>query len=95
MPAHEKKAFHAFARGRVQGVGFRYSAIHEARRLGVFGMVRNCGDGSVEVIAEGDADRLQRFLAWLRRGPSSANVRELEVDEIPYIGGYTGFDVEF
>jgi acylphosphatase len=95
MPAGEKRAFHAFARGRVQGVGFRYSTIHEARRLGVLGVVRNCPDGSVEVIAEGEADKLQRFLQWLRRGPSAAHVSGLEVDDIPYCGTYTEFGVEF
>jgi acylphosphatase len=95
MPAGEKRAFRAFARGRVQGVGFRYSTIHEARRLGVLGTVRNCPDGSVEVIAEGESEKLQRFLQWLRRGPSAAHVSELEVDDIPYCGTYTEFGVEF
>jgi acylphosphatase len=95
MTAREKKAFHAFARGRVQGVGFRYSAIHEARRLGLFGTVKNCEDGSVEVIAEGDSDRLQRFVSWLRQGPHAAHVRELDVSDIPYCGTYKSFDVEF
>jgi acylphosphatase len=95
MQAQEKKAFHAFVRGRVQGVGFRYTAIHEARRLGVQGIVRNCEDGSVEVIAEGDADRLERFLSWLRKGPASAHVRELDVDDIPYCGSYSSFDVDY
>ena len=95
MPAGEKRAFHAVARGRVQGVGFRYSTIHEARRLGVFGTVRNCPDGSVEVVAEGEAERIQRFLLWLRRGPSAAHVSGLDVDDIPYSGTFTAFDVEF
>ena len=51
-------------RGRVQGVGFRYATVSEARRLGLAGWARNAPDGSVEILAEGDpaavraADRL-------------------------------------
>ncbi len=91
----EMKAFRAFARGRVQGVGFRYSAISEARRLRLSGTVRNCADGSVEVTAEGGADGIALFMAWLRKGPPLSHVRELEVQDIPYSGNFSGFDVEF
>jgi acylphosphatase len=79
----------------VQGVGFRYSAIREARRLGIRGLVRNTEDGSVEVIAEGDAESLRIFAAWLRRGPPGAHVRELELTPIPPTGSYREFDVDF
>ena len=44
-------------RGRVQGVGFRYATVSEARRLGLHGWARNAPDGSVEIVAEGDAGR--------------------------------------
>jgi acylphosphatase len=81
--------------GRVQGVGFRYSAIHEARRLGIRGTVANQPDGSVEVVAEGEADRLDRMAAWLRKGPPGAHVRDLRFEWIPYTGRYTDFEVQF
>ncbi len=90
-----KRAFRALVIGRVQGVGFRYSAIHEARRLGVNGTVANLPDGSVEVVAEGEADRLTRFASWLRRGPPGAHVRDLQIQWTPCTGRYADFEVEF
>jgi acylphosphatase len=49
--------------GRVQGVGFRYTAQHLAAGYAVAGFVRNCPDGDVELVAEGEADEVERFLA--------------------------------
>lgn len=95
MAPPQKKGFHAFVHGRVQGVGFRYSAIHEARRLHLEGIVRNCEDGSVEVVAEGDPQRLDQMLSWLRTGPPGVYVRNVDVQPLPYSGRYSGFDVEF
>jgi len=89
------RAFRALVIGRVQGVGFRYSAIREARRLAINGTVSNLPDGSVEVMAEGDADRLARFASWLRRGPPGAHVRDLQIEWIPFSGRYADFEVEF
>ena len=86
-------AFYARVCGRVQGVGFRYSAILEARRLGINGRVRNAANGDVEVWAEGPPEKLAQFLSWLRRGPQYARVDSVEKeDEEPR--GYRGFDVE-
>lgn len=68
---------HVIVRGRVQGVGFRYWAVREARFLGVTGWVRNLDDGSVEVTAEGPRDSLLSLLASLRNGPSYADVESV------------------
>lgn len=65
---------HFFIRGRVQGVGFRYSACAEARRIGVTGWVRNLPDGSVETVCEGDSSTVAAYLAWCRSGPFMARV---------------------
>ncbi|HTP50089.1 MAG TPA: acylphosphatase [Anaeromyxobacteraceae bacterium] len=65
--------------GVVQGVGYRQSTVFEAERLELSGAVRNLPDGSVEVLAEGASERLERLVAWCRRGPPGARVRAVDV----------------
>lgn len=86
-------AIHARVSGRVQGVGFRYTCCHEARRLGLSGWVRNEPDGSVEVWAEGGAEKLDRFAQWLRRGPPGARVDSLDCEKRQR-AGYRDFAIE-
>jgi acylphosphatase len=65
-------------RGRVQGVGFRWFARVQGRRLGLSGWVRNEPDGSVEVAASGDQSKLDELRRVLRRGPDGADVSAVE-----------------
>ena len=65
--------------GVVQGVGYRWSMVEEARRLGVRGGVRNRKDGSVEAIVAGPAQALDRIIEWARKGPPSAAVTRVDV----------------
>lgn len=67
-------------RGRVQGVGFRYSLRDEARRLRLAGWVRNRDDGSVEALVHGEAPAVESLVAWARRGPRGARVDSLDVE---------------
>ncbi len=64
--------------GRVQGVFFRQSAVHEAQGLGLNGWIRNLADGGVEGLAGGEAAALEQFHAWLQRGPPAAQVVSVE-----------------
>ena len=68
--------------GRVQGVGFRWSARRAAERIGVTGSVRNRPDGSVEAHVEGPDDRVEAMLAWLRHGPDGAVVDGVEATPV-------------
>jgi len=66
----------------VQGVGFRASAAHEARRLGLDGWVRNLLEGSVELEASGTPAAVDAFVAWLGHGPPGARVTGVDVHEV-------------
>jgi acylphosphatase len=79
--------------GRVQGVGFRWFSHDAAQRDGIHGWVRNLADGSVEVVAEGDADAVDRFEAAVRRGPSYAHVERFDVEDRVPTGRATGFEI--
>jgi acylphosphatase len=63
--------------GRVQGVGYRFSARVEAQRLGVTGWIKNRNDGSVEAEIEGDRGSVEQMLSWLDEGPPGAEVTAL------------------
>jgi len=65
--------------GAVQGVGYRWSMVQEARRLGVRGGVRNRRDGSVEAIVAGPPQSLEQIIDWARKGPPSAVVTSVDV----------------
>jgi acylphosphatase len=67
-------------RGRVQGVGFRYSVLSRARSLELTGWVRNRSDGSVEAAFEGDDERVRSMVDWCRHGPRGADVRSIDVE---------------
>ena len=64
-------------RGRVHGVGFRAFVLREATALRLKGVVRNLGDGSVEIEAEGSRADLERLVARARRGPAHAVVQDV------------------
>lgn len=66
-------------RGRVQGVFFRAEAAERARSLGLGGWVRNCPDGSVEAVFEGNDERVASMVDWCGRGPSGARVDGVDV----------------
>ena len=63
----------------MQGVGFRHWTARTALSLGLTGWVRNLPDGSVEVLAQGERESLEKMAVWLRRGPSSARVTRLTI----------------
>jgi acylphosphatase len=79
-------------RGLVQGVFFRDSTRRLAQRHGVSGWVANRADGAVEAVFEGEADAVERLVAFSREGPRGAQVESVEVtEEEPE--GLTGFAV--
>jgi acylphosphatase len=73
------KRIQAGITGYVQGVGFRYFAVHVAEQLGLRGSVRNTQDGGIQATAEGDEAALQEFVAALGRGPHASRVDDITV----------------
>ena len=77
-------------RGRVQGVGYRWAMVEEARRLGLRGWVRNRHDESVEAMVAGPPEAVERIVSWARKGPRSARVAA--VDVFAGAGSFDSFD---
>ena len=77
--------------GRVQGVGFRWFVIETASVEGITGWVRNAPDGSVEIVAEGEAEAMERFERHVRRGPGRARVDDVITDAIAPTGRFATF----
>ena len=76
------KNFQIIVFGKVQGVGYRLSALKQAKIRGVKGYVKNnyC-DGSVIIEAEGDEENLYNFIDWCRKGPTMAKVVDIIVKD--------------
>lgn len=75
---------HIYFSGQVQGVGFRYSATHLARPLGLTGWVKNLWDGRVEMEAQGDGTAIEQLLSQLRR-QRWIHIEGMEIENIPVI----------
>lgn len=69
--------------GRVQGVGYRYACVQEARAQAVTGWVRNRMDDSVEAMLQGTPQQLARMCDWMREGPPSALVERMNIADVP------------
>jgi acylphosphatase len=73
-PASDVVRLTCWARGRVQGVGFRWSTRARALELGLRGWALNLDDGRVEVVAEGTRESCEALLTWLRSGSPPGHV---------------------
>ena len=88
----EKRNVKIIVRGQVQGVGFRWFALHAARQLALAGYVRNLSNGCVEIYASGEQEKISELIENLRSGPGS--VDEVETfDAEPFEGN--GFEIRF
>ena len=90
----EKIRYKIRVRGRVQGVGFRWSAVREANDHGITGYVKNQPDGSVYIEAEGSGEQLNAFVEWCRKGPGLSFVESVVADPLPPVN-YEDFRIEW
>lgn len=81
--------------GRVQGVGYRFFAMHQANEFGLNGYVKNRGDGSVEVRVEGEKEIIEKYKSFLEQGPGYSSVDQVEITYEPYSAKYNNFSVDY
>jgi len=89
------KQYHIVIKGRVQGVGYRWFARQAAEELGICGYVKNLANGDVEVVAEGETAVVDKFIEYLRQGPSFAHVVDIQVKQKDFIQSFNNFEVSF
>lgn len=85
---------HVWVTGRVQGVGFRAYVEYNARQIGLNGWVRNVGYETVEAIAEGTFEQVERFIQMMKMGPRASRVDECRVDYETPAGEFREFQVK-
>ena len=84
---------HVWVTGRVQAVGFRAYVESVARQARVTGWVRNVGYDTVEAVAEGERAKVERFIEWMKQGPSASRVDESKVEWENVTGEFREFGV--
>jgi len=86
---------HIVIEGIVQGVFFRASTIEESSKLGLTGWVKNCSDGRVEAVFEGEIDKIEQIIEWCKKGPPGAVVSNVETAWERETGEYDSFTIKY
>ncbi len=84
---------HIWVKGRVQGVGFRAHVEYHAQQIGITGWVRNVGYETVEAVAEGEREKVERFIEKMKEGPRGSRVDESNVEWEDATGEFWEFGV--
>jgi len=90
----KKVRAHLLIFGRVQGVAFRYYTHDIAQSLGIKGWVKNCWDGKVELVIEGEEDKVKELIDWCYQGPRSAIVEKVDVKWEKYKEEFNSFSIK-
>ncbi len=90
-----KERVHLVIHGRVQGVFYRASAQKKAMELGLMGWVKNRVDKTVELVAEGEREKLDALIKWCYIGPTDAYVVNIDLKREIYTGEYIEFLVKY
>lgn len=81
--------------GNVIGVTFRQHTWELARELGLTGYVRNCPDETVEIVAEGEEEKLNKLTSWAEKGPRWARIRQVKSNLKEVTGEFERFEIRY
>ena len=95
VSASDPVRIHIWVTGRVQGVGFRSFVQQSGVLFGLTGWVRNVGYNTVETVAEGPRDRLEKFTDAVKGGPRAGRVDEARVEWETARGEFQKFDIKY
>ncbi len=87
------KCVHIRIYGQVQHKGFRFTAMQIAYQRGIRGFIQNKKDGSLYIVAEGEEEQLNGFIAWCSKGPVWAKVEDAIVED-GEVENFTSFDIK-
>ncbi len=91
----KKSRIHLIIKGRVQGVFFRANTQKQAKRLDLTGWVKNLPDENVEVVAEGEKEKIKDLISFCRKGPSSARVDDIDFKWEEFTGEFRSFSIKY
>lgn len=89
----KKICAHILVSGIVQGVFFRANTKEKAKELKIKGWVKNLSDGRVEILAEGDEEKIQMLIEWCWKGPELAKVENVDVSYKKFSGKFNSFEI--
>ncbi len=90
---NKKTRVYVLISGKVQGVFFRESTRKKALSLDLTGWVRNLSDSRVEAVFEGEKEKIERMIFWIKKGPRFSRVENIEVKEEKYLDEFESFRV--
>lgn len=73
------KCIHLIVSGRVQGVFFRYNVRRKAKELELHGYAKNIEDGNVEVVAQGNEEKINQLIDFIKKGPGIAKITDIRI----------------
>lgn len=84
-----------FAEGIVQGVFFRENTRQKADELGILGWVRNLPDGRVEIVIEGEKQKVEKMIKWIEKGYKFAKVEKIDIKLEKFNGEFQNFKIRY
>jgi len=89
------KRVHCIISGDVVGVGYRGWVLRQAQDLRLVGWVKNCEDKTVEIVAEGNEQKLKQLINICKHGPDLAWVEHTDITWLPESGEFFDFAVVY